>query len=27
MFGFEQNKWDTFESKEGADVAPEVDFD
>ena len=26
MFGFEQSKWDTFESRENASVAPTVDF-
>jgi len=26
MFGFEESKWDTFEAKEEAEDAPEVDF-
>jgi len=26
MFGFEQSKWDTFESRENASVAPTIDF-
>ena len=26
-FGFEESKWDTFEAEEGADSAPEVDFE
>jgi LemA protein len=27
MFGFEEDKWDMFEAKEGSQDAPAIDFD